>query len=291
MFHFYLMLIPGMILVLLFNVVPMFGIVLAFKDFNPGKGIWASEWASFEHFQYVLDNPESKQLILNTVVIALAKMVAGMIVPVVFALLLNEIRIRWFKRTVQTIVYLPHFLSWVIIAGILRDLFSFNGIINQTLVRWFDIEPIMFLGSNLFFRPIIVGSDVWKEFGFSAIIYLAALTNINPTLYEAADIDGASRFQKLRFITLPGIASTIVLLATLSIQNILNAGFDQIFNLYNPLVYETADILDTYVYRTGFLQAQYEVATAIGLFKSFVSMALIITAYKLASKYAGYRIF
>ncbi|MFD0674596.1 ABC transporter permease [Cohnella sp. GCM10027633] len=285
------MLIPGLILVAVFSIYPMLGVVLAFKDFNPTKGIWGSPWAGMEHFKFVLNSPSSMMIFRNTVIIAVLKMVFGLIVPVVFALMLNELRIRWFKRTIQTVVYLPHFLSWVLIAGIVRDIFSLDGILNTMLGHIGFSGDTMFLGSNEWFRPIVVGTDIWKEFGFSTIIYLAALTGINPSLYEAAEIDGASRWKKLRHITLPGIAATIVLLATLSLQNVLNAGFDQIFNLYNTLVYPTGDIIDTFVYRTGFQQAQYEIATAIGLLKSIISFTLIAITYKLASKFAGYRIF
>jgi putative aldouronate transport system permease protein len=223
-------------------------------------------------------------------VIAVAKIVVGQFVPLAFALMLNEVRIRWFKRTVQTLVYLPHFLSWVILAGIIKNLLSLDGLVNQFLGH-LGLDPVLFLGSNFWFRPILVSTDIWKEFGFSAIIYLAALTNVNPSLYEAAEIDGSTRMQKLWHVTLPGIATTIVLLATLSLQNILNAGFDQVFNLYNTMVYQSGDIIDTYVYRTGLQRMQYEIGTAVGLLKSAISMVLIVTAYKLASKFAGYRIF
>lgn len=288
--HYLLMLVPGLLAIALMNLYPMYGILIAFKDYNFGLGIWASPWSGLENFRAVLDNPSSFKIVKNTLIIALMKILAGQIVPLAFALLLNEVRIRWYKRVVQTIVYLPHFLSWVILAGIIRDMLSLDGLVNQAIAAM-GFEPVMFLGSNFWFRPILVFTDVWKEFGFAAIIYLAALTNINPSLYEAADMDGATRLQKLRFITLPGIASTIVLLATLSLQNVLNAGFDQVFNLYNNMVYDTGDIIDTYVYRMGLENMQYEIGTTVGLFKSLVSMALIILAYKLASKYANYRIF
>jgi putative aldouronate transport system permease protein len=288
--HYHVMLLPGLLVIFLMSLLPMSGVVIAFKNFNPGLGIWGSEWVGWENFEILFDSSSTMRIIENTIVIAISKMVAGLLVPIVFALLLNELRVRWFKRTVQTIVYLPHFLSWVILAGILKDMLSLDGLING-FIGMFGAEPIMFLGSNDWFRPILVSTDVWKEFGFAAIVYLAALTGINPSLYEAADIDGASRWQKIRYITLPGITTTIVLLATLSLQNILNAGFDQVFNLYNPIVFESGDIIDTYVYRVGFQDLQYEVGTAIGLFKSAISFLLIIIAYRLASKYANYRIF
>ncbi|ANE49068.1 protein lplB [Paenibacillus swuensis] len=285
------MLLPLLILIGIFNIAPMFGIVLAFKTFNPSKGILGSPWAGLAHFQFVIQNPESLIILKNTLIIAAMKISAGLVAPILFALMLNEIRVRWFKRSVQTLVYLPHFLSWVILAGIFRDIFGLEGIINQSLGKLFQMEPIMFLGSNDWFRPILVLTDTWKEFGFGTIIYLAALTSINPALYEAADIDGASRWRKMRHITLPGIATTIVVLATLSLNGVLNAGFDQVFNMYNALVYDTGDIIDTYVYRMGLVSAQYEIATAIGLAKSIVSFILIAITYGLAYRFANYRIF
>jgi putative aldouronate transport system permease protein len=288
--HFHLMLLPGMILLILFSIVPMFGVAIAFENYIPTRGILKSEWVGMENMIYMFQLPDSKQVFINTVVISIAKIIAGLIVPLAFALLLNEVRISWFKRTVQTIVYLPHFLSWVILSGIIINILSLDGIINH-LLKFFGIEPIMFLASNIWFRPIIVLSDIWKEFGFSTIIYLAAMTAINPALYEAAELDGANRFKKLAHITLPGITTTVVLLATLSLGNVLNANFDQVFNLYNPLVYTTGDIIDTYVYRTGLVETQYGLATSVGLSKSIISFVLIILSYKLAAKYANYRIF
>jgi putative aldouronate transport system permease protein len=227
---------------------------------------------------------------VNTLVIAVCKIVLGMVVPITFALLLNELRVNWYKRFAQTLVYLPHFMSWVILGGIVLEIFDLNGIANQ-FIGLFGIQHIWFFGSNTWFRPLVVSTDVWKEFGFSTIIYLAALTAINPELYEAGAIDGANRFTMLRCITLPGIAATIVLLAALNLQNLLNANFDQIFNLYNPLVYKSGDIIDTWVYRTGLVNQQYGLATAVQLVKSVSGFVLIVIAYKLASRFANYRIF
>jgi len=288
--HYHLMLLPGILLIFAFSTMPLFGIAIAFQDFVPGIPIWKQEWYGLGNFKFMLSIPDIKQVFLNTIVIASMKIVAGLVCPVAFALMLNEVRIRSFNRWVQTIVYLPHFLSWVILSGILISMLSLDGIINRILTL-LGSDPIMFLASNAWFRPIVVLSDVWKEFGFASIVFLAALTSINPSLYEAAGIDGANRIQKLIHITFPGIMSTIVLLTTLSLGNILNAGFDQIFNLYNPLVYSTGDIIDTYVYRIGLIEMQYGLATAVGLLKSVVAAMLIITSYRLASKYANYRIF
>ncbi|UUZ94890.1 ABC transporter permease subunit [Paenibacillus sp. P25] len=288
--HYHLMLFPGIVLLIIFHVIPMFGIVIAFQDFRIGRGILGSEWIGLENFKYLFEIRDSGTIFFNTVFISLCKIVAHLIVPLVFAVLLNEVRLLGLKRWVQTIVYLPHFLSWVILAGVMIDLFSLNGMINQTL-KAAGLEPIMFLASNRWFPAIIIGSDIWKEFGFAAIVYLAALAGINPALYEAAEIDGAGRIQQILYITSPSLMTTTVLLATLSIGNILNAGFDQIFNLYNPVVYESGDIIDTYVYRVGLVQAQYGFATAVGPLKSVIGLILIVLSYRIAYKYAGYRIF
>jgi len=231
------------------------------------------------------------QTVRNTVEISLMKIAAGLFVPIAFALLLNEARIVWFKRTVQSLVYLPHFLSWVILGGILVDVLSINGGGFNQALSWFGIQPIFFFGDEGWFRFMLITTDVWKEFGFSTIVYLAALTGINPALYEAASIDGASRWQRTIYITIPGILPVVVLMSTLSLGNVLNAGFDQIFNLYNPMVIGTSDIIDTYIYRMGLIQAQYGLATAIGLLKSLIGFALIVTSYRLAYRYANYRIF
>lgn len=288
--HYHLMLFPGILLLLIFSIYPMFGIVIAFQDFSPAKGFWGSEWVGLENFKYMLEIPDSKQVFLNTIFIAVMKIIAGLVASLTFALLLNELRVRFFKRAIQTIVYLPHFISWVLIGGIVGQMLSLDGIINQGL-EYIGVEPIFFLGSNDWFPFVIVGTDVWKEFGFSAIVFLAALTGINPVMYEAAEIDGATRWQKLRFVTLPAISATIILIATLSLQNVLNAGFEQVFNLYNTLVYESGDIIDTYVYRMGLIESQYELATAVGTLKSIVSLILIYISYQLAAKFANYRIF
>ncbi|NLM44316.1 MAG: sugar ABC transporter permease [Clostridiales bacterium] len=288
--HYYLMLLPGYIWLILFSIVPMFGIVIAFKDYNPGLGIWRSEWIGLENFRYMFLLSDSKTIFCNTIFISVMKIIGNLVVPLIFALLLNEVRINVLKRSVQTIVYLPHFLSWVILAGIILDLFAYTGPINQ-LLSVFGVEPILFFARSDLFPWLVIVSDVWKSFGFNAIVYLAALTSINPSLYESAAIDGATRMKNLWYITLPGISSTIVLLGVLSLGNVLNAGFDQIFNLYNPLVYSTGDIIDTWVYRVGLMNMQYSLATAVGLLKSFIGFIMITLSYYLASKFANYRIF
>lgn len=287
----HLMIVPGVILVLMFSYGPMFGVVIAFQKFIPVQGIPGSRWVGFDNFEYVLSIPGSIRVLWNTVYIAFMKMVFGLAVPVGVALLLNEIGRDWYKRTIQTIIYIPHFLSWVILGGIMIDILSpGSGIVNQTL-SWIGLQPIYFLGDNRWFPVTLVASDLWKEVGFGTIIYLAALTSIDPSLYEAAIVDGAGRWKQTLHVTLPGILPIIILMATLSLGNILNAGFDQVFNLYNPQVYESGDIIDTFVYRLGLIDAQYGPATAVGIFKSVVSFFFISLAYWCAFRFANYRIF
>ncbi|SFT20858.1 putative aldouronate transport system permease protein [Paenibacillus sp. BC26] len=287
----HLMILPGLILILIYSYGPMLGLVIAFEKFKPAIGVINSKWVGFDNFRYVMEMPESKQIVWNTILIAIMKIIAGLIAPIVTALLLNEVRKEVFKRGIQTVVYLPHFLSWIILGGILIDILSpTSGIVNQVL-GWVGIEPIYFLGDNNWFRYVLVATDTWKEFGFNTIVYLAALTSINPTLYEAAIVDGAGRWKQTLHVTLPGMAPIIILLMTLSLGNVLNAGFDQVFNLYSPQVYETGDIIDTFVYRIGLIDAQYGVATAVGVFRSVVSLLSISLSYYLAYRFANYRIF
>jgi len=281
---------PGYIWLVLFSIVPMFGIIMAFQDFNPVMGIFKSGWIGFENFSYMFKMDDVRQVFMNTVIIALLKLIGNLFIPLVFALLLNELTFKKLVRPIQTIVYLPYFLSWVILASIVLNIFSGSGPVNGFL-GIFGIDPILFFGRPDLFRQLVVGTDVWKGFGYNAVIYLAALTGINPSLHEAAAIDGASRFSRLLHVTLPGIRVTIVLLGILSLGSILNAGFDQIFNLYNPLVYSTGDIIDTWVYRAGLVNLQFSLATAVGLLKSVVSFVLIIFSYVMADKYTGYKIF
>lgn len=288
--HYYLMLLPGLIWLFFYNLMPMYGILTAFKEFNPGLGILKSPWIGFENFQYMFELDDSKLIFRNTIVIAFAKMVGNLLVPLAFALMLNEVKNKLFTRTVQTAVYLPHFLSWVIVAGMMLDIFSYNGPVNSILEA-LGVQPMMFFTNERLFPALLVGSDVWKEFGFNAIIFFSALTSINPEMYEAAAIDGASQWKRLTKITIPSILPVAVLLATLSLGSILNAGFDQIFNLYNPSVYSTGDIIDTWVYRAGLIDMQYGLATAVGLLKSVVGFFLITISYGLAYRFANYRIF
>lgn len=289
-FSYHIMILPGMIFLLIFSIVPMFGLAIAFEKFNVAKGILHSQWVGLDNFIYLFQVPSSRQVFINTIIIAVLKMVAGLIVPLLYAVLLNEVRTVWFKRSIQTIIYLPHFLSWVILGNIVLSMLALDGTINS-VIGMLGIKPIFFMVNPGWFRPVVIVTDTWKEAGFGTIIYLAAITAINPSLYEAAVIDGASRWGKIKNVTLPGITPTIILLATLSLGRVLDAGFDQVFNLYNPLLYPTADIIDTFVYRMGLVNAQYGLATSVGVIKSVISFALIIVSYRLASRYANYRIF
>ncbi|MCY4147198.1 MAG: ABC transporter permease subunit [Chloroflexi bacterium] len=285
----YAMILPGVIFILLFRYYPMYGIVIAFQDFSPAKGFANSPWVGWENFEFLFSLPEFGRFLGNTVLIAVVKIVADQVGAIALALLLNEARILLFRRTIQTLIYLPYFLSWIVLGGILLDILAPHGILNQAIGN-FGIQPQLFLGSNDWFRGTIILSGFWKNVGFSTIIYLAALTAINPTLHEAAAIDGAGRFRRIWHITLPGIRPTIVLLAALSLGDVLDAGFEQILTLYSPTVYRTGDIIDTYVYRVGLVSAQYSLAGAVGLFKSLISFFLIVLSYYLADRFAGYRI-
>lgn len=287
---YWIMVLPALLWMILINIVPMFGIVMAFQDFNPGKGMFHSKFVGLENFEYMFQMKDVSQIFTNTIVIAVGKLLLNVLIPVIFALLLNEIKNVFFKRCVQTIVYLPHFISWVIMGGILLDVFGLYGPVNM-MVSALGAERIAFFRISSLFRTLAIGTDVWKEFGFNAVVYLAALTGISPSLYEAAAIDGANRWQRMWHITLPGLKPIIVLMSILALGNILNAGFDQIYNIYNQAVYSTGDIIDTWVYRVGLNDLQYSLATAVGLLKSVVGFLLISLSYAIAYKKANYRIF
>jgi len=289
---FLLMLLPGMIIVFIYNYIPMAGIIIAFQKFIPAKRLFGpQQWVGLQNFIDVFNMPQSLRAFWNTLSIASMKIIFGMLVPIIISILLNEIKNSGLRRSIQTMIYLPNFLSWVIFSGIIIDILSpSEGIVNR-IITSLGVEPIYFLGDNRWFQITMVATDVWKNFGFATIVYLAAITGIDPTLYEAAYIDGAKKWRCIWHITLPGMMPIIIVLATLNLGNILNAGFEQIFNLYNAQVYETGDIIDTLVYRMGMIDAQYGLSTAVGLFKSVISFFLISTSYYLAYKFADYRIF
>ena len=288
----YIMLIPAVVLVFIFSYGSMAGIVIAFEKFKPAMGLFGKQqWVGLKNFETLFAMPNMFPIIRNTIVIALGKMVGGIIVPVLFALMLNEVGHTGSKRLFQTMVYLPNFLSWVILSGILLDVLSPSGGVVNILLGVFGVEPIFFLGNAKVFPGTMIVTEIWRSFGFGSVIYLAAITGIDPALYEAAKIDGANRLKQTWHVTLPGMTSIIILMTVLSLGNILNGGFDQIYNMYSPVVYSTGDILDTFVYRLGIQQAQYSLSTAAGLFKSVVSLVFIVTSYYLADKFAGYKVF
>jgi putative aldouronate transport system permease protein len=288
----HIMILPSLALLFLFNYLPMAGIVIAFQKFVPARGLFGrQQWVGLDNFVYVMSTHNFKNILWNTAAIAFMKIVFNLVIPIFFAILINEITNSRLKRSIQTAIYLPHFLSWVVLGGIFVDILSpSSGLVNRIL-NLLGTESMFFLGDNKWFQPTIVFTEVWKEFGYGTIVYLAAITGIDPNLYEAAQIDGANRLKQTIHVTMPGMRMVIVLLMVMSLGNLLNAGFDQIFNMYSPLVYESGDIIDTFVYRIGLLQAQFGVATAVGLFKSLVSLIFISCAYYFAYRFADYRIF
>jgi putative aldouronate transport system permease protein len=286
----YIMLIPPVIVLFIYAYLPMFGVVMAFQRFEPTLGFFHSDWVGLANFRRLLFIPDVKQVVLNTLFIASMKLVVETIAAILVAILLNEIVSKLFRRTVQTVIYFPYFLSWVILGGIFRDMLARDGLINFMLEKM-GKAPIIFLSEPSIFPYLLVGIETWQITGFGTIVFLAAITGIDPTLYEAAVIDGASRFRQILHITLPGIKTTIILMVTLSLGYILNAGFEQVLMLYSPLVYKTGDVIDTWVYRMGLQQAQYSIAAAIGLFRSVVSLILIVLSYYIARKLTDYRIF
>jgi len=288
---FHLMLLPGVVLVALFSYGPMVGIVMAFEKFSPKKGIFGSQFVGLANFRYLLNIPDIDKVVFNTFFIAGMKLALGVVVPVVVAIMLNEIHIGPVKKGIQTLIYFPHFLSWVILSGIFIDILSpSTGIVNE-LITALGGEPIFFLGDPKVFPYTMAFTETWKEFGFGTIVYLAAIAGIDPNLYEAAEVDGAGRWQQTLHITLPAVLPMAGLMLILNLGGVLNLSFEQIYNLYSPQVYSTGDILDTLVYRLGMVDAQYGVATAVGLFKSVVSTVLVSFSYWFAGKVNGYKLF
>ena len=286
LYHF--MLLPGVIIIFIFSYIPLYGIIIAFEKYNPALG-FDSPWVGMQNFKYLFSQPNFLRTIWNSLYIAIFKILGNILVAVIMSLLLNEMKNLLFKRVVQTLVYIPNFISWVIMAGILMDILARDGIVNKVIML-LGGSAVDFLGGSNIYPWTMIITDIWKGFGYGTVVYLAALTSIDPTLYDAASIDGANRWQRMRMITLPLLIPTIILMLVLSLGNVLNAGFDQIYNTYSPVVYKTGDIIDTYVYRLGIQQAQFEVGAAVGLFKSVISSILVGLSYILADKLAGYRI-
>ncbi|WP_409343167.1 ABC transporter permease [Paenibacillus sp. MBLB4367] len=280
--YLYLMLLPALVFYAVFHYYPMYGAIIAFKDFNITKGILGSPWVGTKHFTYLFELDKFWSVFWNTVVISFYRLVFGFPAPIVVALLLHEIMNRVFKRTVQTVIYLPHFISWVILGGLLVNLLSTDGGVVNKVIESLGGSPVGFLSDDSHFRSTLVWSMIWKEFGWNTIIYMAALAGVNPQLYEAAVMDGANRWHRIWHITLPCIRSTIVILLLLRIGSMMEAGFEQIFVLYHTGVYSVSDIIDTYVYRIGLTEGRFSLAAAVGLFKSAINFVLLIVANKLA---------
>lgn len=283
----YAMMLPGLVYYLILHYLPMGGVLIAFKDYNLFKGIWGSSWVGLDVFRTLFQSHDFLVILKNTLIISVYRMLFNMLPDVLLALMLNEIRVSWFKRVVQTITYGPHFLSWIIIYGLV---FSFlapgSGLITNFFrdMGWATPE---FLTNSDLFRPLLIITDLWKNTGFGAIIYLAALASINPELYEAATVDGATRWRRIWHITLPGIRDVFVLLLIMRLGHILDAGFDQVYIFLNARVYEVGDIIDTWVFRRGLENLEFSIAAAAGLFKSVIGLVLVVGANRLAKKVGG----
>ncbi|MFB9276258.1 ABC transporter permease [Cohnella cellulosilytica] len=282
----YLMIMPAVVLLLLFSYVPMAGIQVAFKNFHIGYTIWNSPWTGFENFSF-LEDSQFWLVVRNTLYIAFLKFVTGFPAPILLALTINEVRRNGFKRFVQSVSYLPHFFSWIVVAYILQSLLTLdNGLVNQLIVS-LGGDPVFFLGSTEWFRPMIVASGLWKEVGWNTILYLAAITTIDPQLYEAAKVEGAGRLAQMRHITFPGMLPTISIVLILSMPSLIAVGMDQIYPLMNPANQPVADVLDTYILRSGLQQGYFGMATAVGLLSSVISLLLVLFTNQTARKING----
>lgn len=281
-----IMMIPAILFFIIFSYIPMYGVTLAFKDFKITEGILGSPWAGLKYFRQVFSDPYFYKTIRNTIVISLYKLLFGFPAPIVFALLINELVGHRYKRIVQTVSYLPHFMSWVVVGGIFSSLLSLDGPVNSFLAA-IGMDKIMFMGNKSVFRGVLVATDIWKGFGWGSILYLAAIAGVDQEMYEASRIDGANKFQNAWYITIPSILPVICINLILSLSGILNAGFDQIFNMYSAVVYEVADIIDTYVYRLGLANMQYSLSTAVGLFKSVVGLIFILAVNSIIRRLGG----
>ena len=283
----YVMVLPALGLLFVFNYIPIYGVILAFKEYNPNLGVGGSPFVGFTHFKTLFNDSYFFTVLGNTLKISTMRLVFGFPIPIILALMLNEVRANWFKRVVQTVSYLPHFISWIIVSGILINICSIEGGSINQLIEFFGGKPIDFFGNTGAFLSMLIVSGIWKGAGWGTIIYFAAMANINPELYEAAEMDGANRFQRIRYITMPGLVPAISINLVFACSGFMYAGFDQIFNLYNAVVYDVADIIDTYIFRIGVTDGNYGISTALGLFNSVVSLVLIIIANKVTKKLGG----
>lgn len=282
----YALLAPTIIWFILFLYKPMYGLQIAFKDYSIFKGIGASPWIGFEHFETLFSSSQFVRAVKNTIILSAYTLFFGFPVPIILAVMFNEIINPIYKRVAQTIVYLPHFISSVIIAGIVITAFSPSAGIVNTILTWFGADPIYFLTKPEWFRPIFVGTGIWQEAGFSSIVFLAAIAGVSPSLYESAVVDGASRWQMIWKITLPSILPTILIMLIIRIGNLLEVSFEMIILLYQPATYATADVVNTYIFRQGLQSGQYDIAAAAGLFNAVVAFILVITANTLSRRYS-----
>ena len=283
---------PVVLYFFIFCYVPMYGVIIAFKDFNISKGILGSPWIGFKYFSDFFSSIYCFRLIRNTLMISLYNLAWGFPIPIIFALMLNEVRNRWFKRVVQTVSYLPHFVSIVVVVGMMVNFLApGDGIVNISLKHFFGLEPIAFFNESKWFRFLYIGSDVWQNFGWNSIIYFAALAGISPELYESAVIDGANRWKQLWHITMPSISNTIVILMVLNMGFLMSVGFEKIILMYNPSTYEVADVISTYVYRRGILNTDFSFGAAVGLFNSVVNMGLLLGANAIGKRVSDISLF
>jgi putative aldouronate transport system permease protein len=282
----YVLLAPAMIWFFVFLYTPMYGLQIAFKDYSMFKGIEGSPWIGFEHFETLFANDDFIRAIWNTAILSGYNLLFAFPAPIILALMFNEILNQWYKKGAQTIVYLPHFISTVILAGIVITAFSPSAGIINTIIGWFGIDPVYFLSKPEWFRPIFIGSTIWQEAGFSSIVFLAAIAGVNPSLYESAMVDGASRWQMMWKITIPSILPTILIMLIIRIGNLLEVSFELVILLYQPATYETADVVNTFIYRQGIQAGQYDLAGAAGLFNAVVAFVLVMTANTISKRYS-----
>jgi len=282
--YIFLLLLPGLVYFLVYKYVPMLGNIIAFQDFSPFRGFLHSEWVGFRHFERIFEDAEVVRVIWNTLYLAFLQIVFSFPIPIVLSLMLNEVRQSRFKYFIQSVVYLPHFLSWVVIIGIITIFLKSEGLVNELLHLVFGMEPISFMQEPGWFMPLIVLEVIWKESGWGTVLFLAALAGVNPALYEAARVDGASRLRQIWHITLPAIRSTIVILLILQLGHVLDSGFEQIFLMLNPFTMDVGNVLDTFVYFKGIQQSDFSFGTAVGLFKGIVGLILILGANRLSKK-------
>jgi len=280
----YLMILPVLLYFFVFSYIPMYGASIAFKDFSPAKGIIDSDWVGLKHFIKFFDSIYFVRVLKNTLLISLASLGFGFPAPIILALLLNEVRVKWFKSTVQTITYLPHFISLVVIIGLLKEFSITTGLFND-IIAFFNMNRVPLLQKPEYFRTLYVGSEIWQTIGWNSIIYLAALSGIDQQLYEAARVDGANRWKQMIHITLPGIQNTIIILLILKMGSLFSVGFEKIILMYNPSTYEVADVISSYVYRTGLMDMSFSYSTAVGLFNSIMNFSLLLMANHLSKKF------